>query len=147
MDSAYLRMRILRKGENEMKNKHMHVRAAGEERQGRHRLSALDLLRMKGARARRVRGKKGQLLDSMLAVYKGRITYTFILEDEVASIHFDKDRGEIFFRGHNIRNLKLTKPQLKALYQMKGVMAGDSRSRSIISDYSATLDRLLADNK
>jgi|GEM_PF-1246171 hypothetical protein len=130
-----------------MKNKQMRVRAAGEERKGRGGLSALDLLRMKGARARRVRGRKGQLQDSMLAVYRERVTYTFILENEVASIHYDKQRGEIFFRGHNIRNLKLTKPQLRALYEMKEVMAGDSRSQPLVSNYSATLDRLLADNR
>ena len=130
-----------------MKHKQMRVRAAEEARKGRGGLSALDLLRMKGARARRVRGRKGQLQDSMLAVYRERVTYTFILENEVASIHYDKQRGEIFFRGHNIRNLKLTKPQLRALYEMKEVMAGDSRSQPLVSNYSATLDRLLADNR
>lgn len=135
------------KGDKAMKNKQVRVSAVGEKRQERRAPSALDLLRMRGGRARRVKGKKGQMLDSMLAVYRERVTYTFILEDEVASIHYDKQRGEIFFRGHNIRNLELTKPQLNALYQMKEVMAGDSRSRPLVSNYSATLDRLLADNK
>lgn len=108
--------------------------------------SPLELLRRSGGKARRVQPKQGRPLDSMLAVYKEKITYTFILEEEVASIHFDRSRGEIFFKGHNIRHLTLTEPQRMALYQMQEVMAEDPRASALISDYAATLARALADN-
>jgi len=107
--------------------------------------SALDLMRRSGGQARRVGNEVGRSIDSMLAVYKDRITYTFICNDEVASIHFDRSRGEIFFRGHNIHNLDLKKEQLEALWRMESVIASDERSKSMKSDYSATLTRLLAD--
>src|SRR5438046_1397485 len=79
-------------------------------RQGGHMKAddELDLLPVEvagivGGVARRVPDATGRPADSMLAVYKDRLTYTFILEAEVASIHFDSRRQEIFFRGHNIR--------------------------------------------
>ena len=83
----------------------------------------------------------------MLAAMNDRVTYTFILEDEVASIHFDRRRGEIFFRGRNIRHLELSPAQIEALDHMKEVLAGDGKARALLSDYSATLARALADNK
>ena len=107
--------------------------------------SALDLLRRSGGQARKVGKGTGRSIDSMLAVYKDRVTYTFICNNEVASIHFDRSRGEIFFRGHNVHNMDLNCEQLEALRRMELVMASDHRSKSMSSDYSATLTRLLAD--
>lgn len=96
------------------------------------------------AKAKKV--KKGQrAVDSMLAVYRERITYTFILDREVASIHFDRLRGEIFFKGHNIKNMELTNSQLQALKDLTGVLAAEKEGRPFLSDYEATLGRYLAD--
>lgn len=110
--------------------------------------SGIDLWRLMAGRSRRVEGKpKMAPPDSVLAVHEDRVTYTFILDDEVVSIHFDRMRGEIFFKGHGIHNLRLTDRQKEALYQMEAVLMQDSRAKSLVSDYSATLDRLLADNE
>lgn len=111
--------------------------------------SALDLWKLAGGgEAHRVKGEAGKRPpDSMVAVYGDRVTYTFILDDEVASIHFDRARGEIFYKGHNIRNMQLSDRQIEALYEMKKVIASDHKSRELFSDYVATLDRLIADNK
>lgn len=108
--------------------------------------SALDLWRFMGGKSHQVSGQKGRRPpDSMIAVLGDRVTYTFILDDEVASIHFDRRRGEIFFKGHNINHMELTGNQLKSLEQMKGVLADDEKARKILPDYSATLARCLAD--
>ena len=98
-------------------------------------------------RAKRV-GVKGMAgTDSLLAVYKDNLTYTFILDREVASIHFDRMRGEIFFRGHNIRNMELTGRQMQALKDLQLVLAQDERGLPFLSDYKATLGKHLADKK
>lgn len=97
------------------------------------------------ARAKKVSAKAVAAKDSMLAVYKNCITYTFILDEEVASIHYDRMRGEIFFKGHNINNMKLTERQVQALIDLKDVLNRDKEGQPFLSDYSATLDKLLAD--
>lgn len=111
---------------------------------GEQNQSAIDLWRHMGGKSRPV-GERAA--DSMLAVFKDRATYTFILDDEVASIHFDRTRGEIFFKGHNIRHLTLTGNQINALNHMKEVLITDSKAKRFLNDYSATLARYLADNK
>jgi hypothetical protein len=107
--------------------------------------SPLDLLKYKQGASRQLREEGKPPPDSMLAVSADRATYTFILEDEVASIHFDRHRGEIFFRGHNIRNIDLSDGQLQALMHMEEVLKGDSRAKEHFPEYSATLARCLAD--
>ena len=109
------------------------------------RRSPLDLLRLKGGQSRRV-GQEGRPPpDAMLAVMPDRATYTFILEDQVASIHYDRRRGEIFFCGHNILHLELTEAQQKALQHMEEVLKADDRGKQLFSDYAATLARCRAD--
>ncbi len=107
--------------------------------------SPLDLLKYKVGASHRAKEEGRPPPDSMLAVMQGRATYTFIMKEEVASIHYDRRRGEIFFCGHNIRNMELSKEHLEALMRMEEVLRGDSRGNELFSDYSATLARSLAD--
>lgn len=109
--------------------------------------SPLDLWRMMGGQAERVRSKEGRSVDSMLAVYRDRLTYTFIMGHEVASIHFDRAKGEIFFRGHNIRHDELGAEKIKALEAVKSVLAQEERAKPFLAEYEATLASSLAENK
>lgn len=106
--------------------------------------SAIDLWRAAGAGPKSKGGVSAP--DSMLAVAHDRATYTLIVDGEVSSIHFDRKRGEIFFRGHNIQHITLTEPQLAALRDMKKVLAGHGKGHALLSDYCATLGRCLTDN-
>lgn len=108
--------------------------------------SPVDLWKLMGGKTHRVdqAGKVGS--DSLLAVYKDRLTYTFILGNEVASIHFDRAKKEIFFKGHNIRNIKLDKAKMAALSDFKVILASDEKAKPFAKEYEATLGALLADN-
>lgn len=99
-----------------------------------------------GGVARRVPDKAGKAADSMLAVYKHRFTYTFIYADEVASIHFDQARKEIFFRGRNIKHLDLSEDHLQAFWDLAEVLAGDREGLELLNDYRTTLAHALSDN-
>ncbi|HPQ80638.1 MAG TPA: hypothetical protein PLZ86_02825 [bacterium] len=107
--------------------------------------SPIDLMRRQRGASRRLREEGKPQPDSMLAVMADRATYTFIMEDGVASIHFDRRRGEIFFRGHKIGNMEISKAQVAALHHMEEVLKADSRARELFPAYSATLARCLAD--
>ncbi|MFH1873971.1 MAG: hypothetical protein ABH859_02155 [Pseudomonadota bacterium] len=109
--------------------------------------SAFELWKHVGmAKAQKVTEKGKVATDSMLAAYQNRFTYTFIMNDEVASIHFDRLRGEIFYKGHNINNLKLTPAQIQALKDLKQILAKEEKGKPFFSDYDATLAKCLADN-
>lgn len=107
--------------------------------------SPLDLWRLRGGVSHRPQEGETPPPDSMLACYGDRVTYTFIIDDEVASIHFDRRRGEIFFRGHNIRHLELTAAQVEALVRLEEVLKVDEKANDLFPEYSATLARCLAD--
>lgn len=107
--------------------------------------SLIDKYRRVGAIAQKVPVKLGKAKDSMLAVYKDRFTYTFILDREVASIHYDQKRNEIFFKGHNIKNMELSKKQRLALLELADIIATDEKAKIFYQDYHATLAHILAD--
>ncbi|MBI4365408.1 MAG: hypothetical protein HY543_01165 [Deltaproteobacteria bacterium] len=98
-----------------------------------------------GGVTRRVRAAGGKPSDSMLAVYKDRFTYTFIFQEEVASIHFDPVRKEIYFKGHNIRYMDLTDRHVEALLSLVEVLLQDREAKTFAVPYRETLARLLAD--
>lgn len=100
-----------------------------------------------GGVARRVPGPDGHPADSMLAVYKDRFTYTFIIDAEVASIHFDQRRREIFFRGHNIQFMSITPAQARALHDLCEVLVADREARRLLPAYRETLALCMADTK
>ena len=105
----------------------------------------LDLIRLMGGKSKKVNGKNFRAPDSMLAVYKDRLTYTFIMDGEVSSVHFDASRGEIFFKGHCIRNLELTDGQKEALVMLQWVLEEDEDGKVFLPSYLATLERAITD--
>lgn len=111
---------------------------------------AVDLLPVEvagivGGVARRVPGPTGKAADSMLAVYQHRLTYTFILHKQVASIHFDSKRGEIFFRGRNAKFMTLEQDHIRALCELVEIMARDRQAKKLLPAYRETLAGLMAD--
>ena len=123
-----------------MKHANLQIR---EEKQKR--MSPLEAIKKTGGVAHPVRKMAGHAVDSMLAVYRDRLTYTFILDKEVASIHFDKNRREIYFKGHNVQNMELAPQQIKALRNLQGIISEDEQGKLLFNDYVATLGHCLAD--
>ena len=126
-----------------MKVKREQMRLAS--RAGTSQHSTPDLVRLMAGMSKRAGKMRRGAPDSVIAIYKDRLTYTFIMENEVASIHFDRSRGEIFFRGHNIARMGLGSKERKALIALIGVLEEDEKGREFSAAYSATLDRVLAD--
>lgn len=95
--------------------------------------------------ARKVKPRRQKAVDAMLAVYKGRLTYTFIAGHEVASIHYDQNRGEIFYKGHNIRHMPMGDEVRGYLWELAEILAHDEEGMTYGADYSATLRKVLTD--
>ena len=84
---------------------------------------------------------------SPLAIHQDRFTYTFILNSEIISIHYDRIRGEVFYQGHNIKNIDMDKNKMIALESVISVLNDDEEGKLFIDEYKATLNRHLTDNK
>ncbi len=117
----------------------------GQQLMGFH--SLIDLSKRTGAVAHKVKEEGKVATDSMLAVFNDHLTYTFILESEVASIHYDKLRREIFFKGHNIKYMELDPKQVRVLMDLGEALKKDEKGRDFAAEYEATLGGLLADKK
>lgn len=106
--------------------------------------SQMDLWRIieQGSEAKRVPGEP----DALLAVYKNRFTYTFILNGEVASVHFDGEKGKIYFKGSHIMNMELTPQQIEVLQKMREILEADERATELLGSYEATLEHSIDDN-
>lgn len=94
-------------------------------------------------------GKKPQGVPkgSQLVSFGERITYTFAYGKEVGSIHFDRGRGEIFYKGHNIRNMDIEEWQMQMMEQLRKILNGDENGKEFASSYGRALDKIVVEKK
>jgi hypothetical protein len=78
-----------------------------------------------------------------LFIEKNRFTATFIAAGEVASIHYDVNRQEIFYKGHNIRNMNLSEAQTQWLLQMTEQLKKDLEGYALADSYEKCLLKIL----
>jgi hypothetical protein len=90
---------------------------------------------------------KGLPADSQLISFGDRFTFTFAQGREVGSIHFDRGRGEIFYKGHNIRNLDLEEWQMQVLEGLRNTLVHDEQGKMFAADYARTLDKITLEKK
>ncbi len=83
--------------------------------------------------------------EAKLFLGKDRATLTFFLEEEVASIHYDMLRDEIFYRGHNVKNMTMDPRHWLALEKFGEYLADDPRSGSLRKGYRRCLEHLRTD--
>lgn len=78
-----------------------------------------------------------------LASFGERVTYTFLHEGDVGSIHYDRMRGEIFYKGHNIRNMELSESHMQILEKMRSVLKNAPQESRFAETYGKTLDKIV----
>ena len=82
-----------------------------------------------------------------LAISQDHFTYTFIMNSEILSVHFDKMRREIFLKGHNLKHLELKSNEIEALREVTQILESNEKGKEFSEDYLATLEGLLADKE
>lgn len=83
------------------------------------------------------------LTSGELVSFGNRITYTFHTYDEVASIHFDRGSGKIFYKGHHIANHELTSAQITRLCEFTEILEQSDYSEDFLADYEQALRKAL----
>ncbi len=83
------------------------------------------------------------LTKAPLVGFGDRITYTFMIGKEVGSIHFDRMRGEIFYKGHNLRNMDLSEAQTQVLEKLRQILHDDAEYQRFAEPYGRILDKVI----
>lgn len=81
--------------------------------------------------------------DANLFVHAERATLTFYYQGTVASIHFDRARGEIFFKGHQVKNFKLNQEEWHWLQEFGRCLQDQGASPALVSAYENCLQEVL----
>ncbi len=82
--------------------------------------------------------------EARLFLGKDRATLTFYVDQEVASIHYDTNRDEIFYRGHNVKNMTMTQEQWQSLQKFAEYLADDPRAELLLQSYRTCLEHLMS---
>lgn len=85
--------------------------------------------------------------ETQLVSFGDRVTYTFAFGKEVGSVHFDRSRGEIFYKGHNIRNMDLEEWQMQVLEDLRRVLTVSEEGHKFATPYGKTLDKIIWEKK
>lgn len=72
-----------------------------------------------------------------------RVTYTFAVGKDVASIHYDQARGKIFYKGHNVSNADLKPWLVELLRHFKDVLANSQYDDKFLKGYTTLLEKKL----
>ncbi len=91
--------------------------------------------------------KKDGVLDGKMFHTTEKATYTFISNNEVISLHFDREKKTIFYKGHNISNLSLTPLQLSHLELFKKELGKKGEMQSFVRPYTEALEKFLENKK
>lgn len=84
---------------------------------------------------------------NQLMSFGEKVTYTFLHNKEAGSIHFDRSRREIYYKGHNLKNMDLRPEHLKMLEQMRRLLRSDPNGKNFADEYDRTLDKILPAKK
>ena len=84
--------------------------------------------------------------EARLFLSKDRATLTFYVHQEVASIHYDLQRDEIFYRGHNVKNMTMTQEQWGFLQKFSEYLAQDPKAERLQEAYRSCLEHLMTDH-
>lgn len=86
--------------------------------------------------------KRHGIYDGRLFHSMDKVTYTFVDNEEVLSLHFDKSKKAIFYKGHNISNVSLGPDQWRHLEIFQTTLAGDPKVQDFVEPYKETLQSI-----
>lgn len=88
-------------------------------------------------------GSYGVWRNARLFLQKHRSTLTFVHKQQVASIHFDQSKQEIFYRGHNIQFMDLSEDQKLLLKSYGELLLDHLPGSDFAQEYFACLANVI----
>ncbi|MBI2982429.1 MAG: hypothetical protein HYY44_09125 [Deltaproteobacteria bacterium] len=82
-----------------------------------------------------------------LVSFGEKITYTLLHQKEVVSIHFDRGRGEIYYKGHNLKNMEVSTKHLEVLEKLRLLLESSPDGKPFAQHYGQALDKIILQKK
>lgn len=86
--------------------------------------------------------KKKGIFDDKLFCSSTKVTYTFVADKEVVSLHFDRERKTLFYKGHSVTNMKLTPIHWQHLEQFGLALEKHPQGAKFAAVYHTALENL-----
>jgi len=64
-----------------------------------------------------------------------RVTYTFLDHEEVITLHYDKNRKELFYKGHQVTNLTITTKEKEHIEKFLQALKNHPEAKNFIDDF------------
>lgn len=81
--------------------------------------------------------------DSHLVSFGDKVTYTFAVRNDAASLHYDQGRGEIFYKGHKVESSDLESWMVELLRHFQEILAKSEYADEFLESYTELLDNKL----
>ncbi len=79
--------------------------------------------------------------DSHLVSFGDKITYTFAVGNDVASIHYDQGRGELFYKGHKM-SAETFEPWMHDLFNhFRNVISKSQYADKFLQGYTQLIEK------
>lgn len=78
--------------------------------------------------------------DGRIFYSDSKVTYTFLNNHEVISLHYDQNRGEIFFNGHSLSNHTLNIEEIGFLDKFRFALSRDEKTQVLIKNFDQILN-------
>ncbi|MCP5468062.1 MAG: hypothetical protein H7A32_02195 [Deltaproteobacteria bacterium] len=82
--------------------------------------------------------------EAQLFINQDRATLTFYVNNKVASIHFDKNKGEIYYKGQSLRHTRINPKQEVYLKKFGKYLKKQKVSEDFLRQYEWTLSHYLS---
>jgi len=112
----------------------------GDRQPGKGPIQGKEILPIGGEKAL---GSLDYFKEAKLFCTKDRATLTFFSSEGVASIHFDTKRNEIFYKGHNVKNMTLSQEQWDSLQKFSELLTKKDENPHLLKAYQACLEMVL----
>ncbi len=82
--------------------------------------------------------------EAQLFINQDRATMTFCVNNKVSSIHFDKNKGEIYYKGQSLRHMRINPKQEVYLKKFGDYLKKQNVSKEFLQQYQWALSHYLS---
>lgn len=80
--------------------------------------------------------------DGRLFMSRDKVTYTYCTEAEVMVLHFDKSKGELFFKGHHINSLVNDEAMAENVAIFRKALLKEKKAASFLEAFDQAVEQI-----
>lgn len=80
--------------------------------------------------------------DGKIFYAADKVTYTFMFEEEVVVLHFDRDRQALFFKGHRVESLNIHPNISEFLTEFRRLLEENPQTKEFLGSFDVAVGHL-----